>query len=116
MVQHALLALLDFYHQGKLSLIEVVQKTSNGVAELYRIKERGFIREGYYADLVLIDLCKSNVVREDNLLYKCNWSPFLFHEFKSSIDTVFVNGDVSFKNNEICANSSGHRLKFEKIR
>ena len=116
MVQHALLALLDFYHQGKLSLKEIVQKTSNGVAELYRIKERGYIREGYYADLVLIDLSKSNVVREDNLLYKCNWSPFLFHEFKSSIDTVFINGDIAYTKNEICASSSGHRLKFEKIR
>ena len=116
MVQHALLALLDFYHQGKLSLNEVVQKTSNGVAELYRIKERGFIREGYFADLVLVDLKKSNVVREENLLYKCNWSPFLFHEFKSSIDTVIINGEISFTKNKICASSSGYRLKFEKIR
>lgn len=116
MVQHALLALLNLYHQDKLTLQEVVRKSSNGVADVYRIKERGYIREGYYADLVLIDLDKKYKVSEENIKSKCGWSPFLNYTFNTSINRVFVNGHLAFSENEVVAGQFGKRLKFEKIR
>lgn len=116
MVQHALLALLEFYHKGKLTLQEIVQKSSNGVADLYRVKERGYIREGYYADLVLVDLNQPYRVLDSNINYKCEWSPFLDYTFASSIHSVFVNGHKVFSLNGINSVSYGSRLKFEKIR
>lgn len=116
MVQHALQAALEFYFNGKLTLNQVVQKTSNSVADLYRIKDRGYIREGYYADLVLVDLNRPYKVTEENINYKCQWSPFLGSTFNSSIDTVFVNGSNAYTNQKLMTLTSGKRLKFEKIR
>jgi dihydroorotase len=116
MVQHALLALLEFYSRGELSLVDVVKKSSNGVADLYRIKERGYIREGYFADLVLVDLNKKYRVTEENIKYKCSWSPFLDYTFHASINSVFVNGQIAFNDDVVIANQCGKRLKFEKIR
>jgi dihydroorotase len=116
MVQHALLAVLEFYFKGQLTLSQVVQKTSNGVADLYRIKDRGYIREGYFADLVLVDLTRPYKVTESNINYKCHWSPFLSYTFSSSIDTVFVNGVKAYSNQKLNTNLSGKRIKFEKIR
>lgn len=116
MVQHALLALLELYHNGKLTLQDIVQKSSNGVAELYRIKDRGYVREGYYADLVLVDLHSKYKVAEDNIKSKCGWSPFVDYTFNSSIKRVLVNGNSVFVEDEVIANQSGKRLKFEKIR
>jgi dihydroorotase len=116
MVQHALLAVLEFYFKGKLTLNQVVHKTSNGVADLYRIKDRGFIREGYFADLVLVDLRNPYKVTESNINYKCYWSPFLNYTFSSSIDTVFVNGIKAYSNQSLITELPGKRLKFEKIR
>lgn len=116
MVQHALLALLELHFKGKLTLTDVVKKSSNGVADLYRIKERGYIREGYYADLVLVDLNKKFKVTEDNIKYKCKWSPFLDYTFNASIDRVFVNGQTAYAENEVNTSQTGKRLKFEKIR
>jgi dihydroorotase len=116
MVQHALLALLEFYFRGELSLLDVVKKSSNGVADLYRIKERGYIREGYFADLVLVDLNKKYRVTEENIKYKCSWSPFLDYTFHASINSVFVNGQIVFNDDVVIASQCGKRLKFEKIR
>jgi dihydroorotase len=116
MVQHALLAVLEFYFKGELTLNQVVQKTSNAVADLYRIKDRGFIREGYYADLVLVDLNNPYKVTESNINYKCDWSPFLSYTFSSSINTVFVNGNKVYSNQLLTTEISGKRLKFEKVR
>jgi len=116
MVQHALQAVLEFYFKGKLTLNQVVQKTSNSVADLYRIKDRGYIREGYYADLVLVDLNRPFKVTEENINYKCQWSPFLGYTFNSSIDTVFVNGRKAYSNQSLTTEILGKRLKFEKIR
>ena len=116
MVQHALLAVLELYFKGVLTLNQVVQKTSNGVADLYRIKDRGFIREGYYADLVLVDLDSPYKVTESNINYKCNWSPFLSYTFSSTINTVFVNGNKTYSNQNLISEIPGKRLKFEKIR
>jgi dihydroorotase len=116
MVQHALLAVLELYFKGELTLNQVVTKTSNGVADLYRIKDRGFIREGYYADLVLVDLKNSYKVIESNINYKCQWSPFLHYTFSSSINSVFVNGNKAYSNQNLIPEIPGKRLKFEKIR
>lgn len=116
MVQHALLALLEYYFKGQLTLEEIVKKSSNSVADIYRIKDRGYIREGYYADLVLVDLNQPFKVLDSNINYKCGWSPFLSYTFNSSIHSVFVNGHKAFSEGELCTNSCGQRLKFEKIR
>lgn len=116
MVQHALIAMLELFQHGQLTLQDVVKKSSNGVADLYRIKERGYIREGYYADLVLVDLRKKYKVTEGNIQYKCGWSPFLDYTFNTSINRVFVNGQTAHVGDKLVASQSGMRLKFEKIR
>jgi dihydroorotase len=112
LVQHSLVALLDLYHQGKISLERIVEKASHNVATLFRIEKRGFIREGYFADLVLVDLKKPNSVDKSNLLYKCGWSPFEGHTFKSSIHTTFVNGTIVYSNGKVTPNVRGQRLTF----
>lgn len=116
MVQHALLALFELYFRDQLTLTDVVKKSSNAVADLYRIKERGYIREGYYADLVLVDLNTKYKVKEDNIKYKCKWSPFLDYTFNASINRVFVNGQTAYVEDKLNTSQSGKRLKFEKIR
>jgi dihydroorotase len=116
MVQHALPVLLEMYHQHKISLQKIVEKTSHNVAELYRIKERGHIREGYYADLVLIDLNDQNFVSTESLRYHCRWSPLVGYSFRSKISKVMVNGHFVFDNGKIEKSPIGHRLKFEKER
>ena len=116
LVQHALPVLLELYHQGKISLQQIVEKTSHHVAEIYRIKERGYIREGYYADLVLLDIKNSWQVTSTNLLYKCKWSPFDGYTFKSKIIKTIVNGQLVYDSGTIRETQKGKRLKFEKIR
>lgn len=116
LVQHALPAMFELYHQGKISLEKIAEKMSHNVAEIYRIKERGYIREGYYADLVLVDLDNPWEVNNKNLLYKCNWSPFLGQVFSSKITHTFVNGNLVYADGEIADDSKGQRLKFEKLR
>ncbi len=112
LVQHSIQAMLDFYHDKKISLETIVQKMSHNVAELFRIKERGYIREGYYADLVLVNLNKPYTVTKENLLYKCGWSPFEGHTFKSSIEKTFVNGHLVFDNGKFDESKLGQRLLF----
>jgi dihydroorotase len=116
LVQHALQAMLELYHQGKISLEKIVEKMCHNVAEIYRIKERGYIREGYYADLVLLDINNEWEVTQQNLLYKCNWSPFLGQVFKSRVTHTFVNGNLVFANSNFVEGLKGKRLKFDKIR
>lgn len=116
LVQHALPAMLELYHQGKIGLEKIAEKMSHNVAEIYRIKERGYIREGYYADLVLVDLHNPWEVNNYKLRYKCNWSPFLGQVFSSKITHTFVNGKLVYADGEIVDDSKGQRLKFEKLR
>ncbi|WP_269683974.1 dihydroorotase [Flavobacterium lacustre] len=116
LVQHGLLAILELFHRGEIPLEKVVEKMSHNVAEIYRIKERGYIREGYFADLVLVDLNKQQEVSENSLLYKCNWSPFLGQVFKSSINSTFVNGNLVYEKGLVQTDIKGKRLRFEKIR
>ena len=116
MVQHALPAMLEFYHEGKISLEKIAEKMSHHVAEIYRIKERGYIREGYYADLVLVDLNQKWQVTPENILYKCQWSPFENQSFKSKIVKTFVNGNLVYDDGIINEGKQGERLLFSKIR
>jgi dihydroorotase len=114
LVQHALIAMIELYHQGKISLEKIVQKMAHQVAEMFEIDRRGFIREGYYADLVLVDLNKSTFVDKPSLLYKCGWSPFEDFTFKSSIHSTIVNGNIVYENNKVNDVYKGMRLKFNR--
>ena len=116
LVQHALPVLFELYHQNKISLQEIVQKTSHNVAEVYCIKDRGYIREGYYADLVLVDLNKNWVASQQTILYKCGWSPFTDYQFKSKIISTFVNGVHVYNNGVFNDTVYGKRLMFNKER
>jgi len=108
--------MLEFFHQGKISIEKIVEKMSHNVAEIYRIKERGYIREGYFADLVLLDLNRDWKVSLENTLYKCQWSPFNNQIFKSSINKTFVNGNMVYDRGLFNETHKGHRLQFEKFR
>ncbi|RPG39567.1 MAG: dihydroorotase [Gammaproteobacteria bacterium TMED186] len=101
LVQHELQILMDFYNEGILSLETIVEKTSHNVAKRFQVKDRGYIREGYYADLAILDINKSYTVSEENILYKCGWSPFAGKTFNSSIYMTIVNGHIAFQDNQI---------------
>ena len=116
LVQHALPVMLELYHQGKISIEKIVEKMSHHVAEIYRIKERGYIREGYYADLILVDLNNEWGVTPENILYKCHWSPFGNQCFKSNIIKTFVNGNLVYDQGKFHENIKGKRLNFSKTR
>lgn len=116
LVQHALPVMLELFHQGKISLEKIVEKMCHNVSLIYKIKERGFIREGYFADLVLVDINNSWKVTSDNILYKCKWSPFEHQVFKSKIMKTFVNGTMVFNDGNFDESKNGMRLKFSKIR
>lgn len=116
LVQHALATLLELYHQEKMSLEKIVEKTSHNVAETYRMIDRGYIREGYFADLVLVDVNKPWEVNSGNILYKCGWSPFENQTFKSKISKTFVNGNLVYNAGIFDESKNGFRLKFSKIR
>ena len=112
LVQHSILAMLDFYHSKKITLDKIVEKMSHNVADLFRIEKRGYIREGYFADLVLVNLNKPQTVSKQNILYKCGWSPFEGHTFKSSIEKTFVNGHLVYDNGKFDESKFGSRLLF----
>jgi dihydroorotase len=116
LVQHALPAMLELVHNGKISIEKLVEKMCHHVAEIYRIKDRGYVREGYYADLVLLDLDETWKVSPKNIFYKCQWSPFENQYFKSKIVKTFVNGNIAYDNGVINQNTLGKRLQFSKIR
>jgi dihydroorotase len=115
LVQHGLQILMDFYHQDILSLETIVEKTSHNVAKRFQIKDRGYVREGYYADLAILDIDKSYTVSEENILYKCGWSPFSGKTFNSSIFMTIVNGYVAFKDGQVSENLPfGMQIEFDR--
>ncbi len=114
LVQHALPAMLEFYHQGKISLEKIVEKMCHNPAILFEIEKRGYIRKGYKADLVLVDLNNPWTVQKDNILYKCGWSPFEGTTFKSRVTHTFVNGRLAYKNFKVYDNVRGERLSFDR--
>ncbi|MGB2087213.1 MAG: hypothetical protein ACPHVL_01120 [Psychroflexus salarius] len=116
LVQHALVALLEFYHQGVFSLETIVNKSAHKVADLYRLRNRGYLKEGCYADLCLVNLNKPWKVIDANSFYKCGWTPFVNTSFKSQIETTFVNGIIVYNNGHFNTSTKGNRLMFEKDR
>jgi dihydroorotase len=114
LVQHSLNAMLEFHKQGKISLETIVQKMCHNVAEMFEIDRRGFIREGYFADLVLVDLNMNYKVSKENILYKCAWSPFEGQIFHSEVRHTFVNGNHVYNNGSFDESSKGLRLQFNR--
>ena len=112
LVQHSLQAMLQFHAQGKISMEKIVQKMCHNVADLFRIEKRGYIREGYFADLVLVNLNKPYTVNKQYLLYKCGWSPFEGVTFDTSIEKTFVNGQLVCDNGKFDESKKGKRLHF----
>jgi dihydroorotase len=112
LVQHSLVAMLEMSRKGFISVEKVIQKMCHAPADLFRIDRRGYIREGYFADLVLVDPNQSWMVSSENILYKCGWSPFEGVEFSHSVVSTFVNGELVFDNGEIKNNVLGSRLGF----
>lgn len=112
LVQEALIALFEKAKEGVISIEKVIEKTAHAPAILFEIEKRGFIREGYFADIVLVNPLKKRRVEKSNILYKCGWSPFEGIEFSHSIDKTFVNGQLVFSEGKIIEGSNGQRLKF----
>ena len=112
LVQHALLSLMEHYHDKKISIEKIAEKTSHALSECFGIPDRGYIREGCFADLVLINPNKEYKVTPSNILYKCKWSPFEDYTFRSTIEKTFVNGNLVFDNNEFDESNKGQRLAF----
>lgn len=112
LVQHSLLLMLSYYKQGRLPLEKVVQKMSHAVADCFNIKERGYIREGYFADLVLVDFEKETAVSKETILYKCGWSPFEGTTFPAAITHTFVNGNLVYGAGVWDESVKGQRLLF----
>ena len=116
LVQHALLVLFDLAARGEISHDLIVDRACHAPADLFGVRERGYVREGWYADLVIVDPEKPFKVEKSNLLCKCHWSPFEGHEFSSTIDTTIVNGEVVYRDGELTKNIAGQRLEFNRAR
>ncbi len=114
LVQHALLAMLEATHHGILSLEKLVEKMCHNPAILFQIEKRGFIKKGYYADLVLVDLESPQVVTNDSILYKCGWSPFEGSTFNSEITHTFVNGNLMYHQGKFDDENKGMQLTFNR--
>lgn len=112
LVQHSLVAMLEFAHKGVMQPWQVIDKMCHAPADVFRISKRGYIREGYFADLVLVDPQTSWTVSEENLLYKCGWSPFTGMTFHSKVTHTFVNGNLVFENGQFNDQYKGERLRF----
>lgn len=112
LVQHSLQAMLDLYHNGAFSLETLTEKMCHAPARLFGIKKRGAIEKGFYADLVLADLKKPQIIAPGNILYKCGWSPFEGHRFRSTVTHTFVNGKLVFENGKVFGNRNAQALTF----
>jgi dihydroorotase len=114
LVQHSLVAMLEFHQHGKIALEKIVEKMSHHPAILFQIEKRGFIREGFYADLVLVDLNKPWTVAKENILAHCGWSPFEGQQFSSSVLKTWVSGKLVYADGKIIEGDSGMRLQFSR--
>jgi dihydroorotase len=114
LVQHTLQAMIECHKQGKISLEKLVEKMCHNPAKLFNIEKRGFVKKGYYADLVLVDLNSKETVSKDNILYKCGWSPFEGTTFNSSISHTFVNGNLIYNQGKFNDIIKGKRLTFNR--
>ncbi|MDY3525351.1 dihydroorotase [Riemerella anatipestifer] len=114
LVQHSLQTMLEYHKKGKISLETIVEKMCHNPAIIFQIEKRGFIREGYKADLVLVDLNAEQTVSKENILYHCGWSPLEGETFHSKITHTFVNGHLAYHNGEVSATKHGERLLFDR--
>ena len=114
LVQHAVVAMFEAFHQGKISIEKIVEKMAHNPAKIFKIEKRGFLKEGYYADMVLINPAKPWSVKKENILSKCGWSPFEGTNFKSRITHTFVNGQLVFHNSKVKEIKAGQRLLFNR--
>jgi len=114
LVQHSLVALLEMYHQGKISLERIVEKACHNPAILFQIDRRGYLREGYYADLVLVNLDEPWEVKKENILYKCGWSPFEGQQFQARVRQTFVSGHLTYSEGKFDETQRGLRLRFNR--
>jgi len=114
LVQHSLVAMLEAHRKGKISLEIIVEKMCHAPADCFKVEKRGYIREGYAADLVLVDLNKPWKVEKKNVMYKCGWSPFEGDEFNSKVTHTFVNGNLVYKHGIFDESVKGQRLKFNR--
>ncbi len=114
LVQHSLVAMLEFYHRGELSLEKIVEKMCHAPADCFQVEKRGYIRPGYFADLVVVDIDKSWKVSKENTYYKVGWSPFDGKEFKSQVLKTFVNGSLVYDEGKFDENYRGLRLSFDR--
>ncbi|HET7119081.1 MAG TPA: dihydroorotase [Hanamia sp.] len=115
LVQHPLLIMLSYYKEGRISLEKIAEKMSHAVADCFRIKDRGYIREGYFADLVVVDLNQSTTVKKEDLLYKCGWSPLEGATFSAAIFQTFVNGNLVYNNSIYGNNAWDESIKGERL-
>jgi dihydroorotase len=106
--------LLEMSQEGVLSLAQIAEKTAHHVAECFQIQDRGYIREGYWADLAIVDLQKSQEVTKSSLEYQCGWSPLEGHTFPSSITHTFVSGHLAYANGQFDLSKKGERLLFNR--
>ena len=104
--------MLDFYHQGKISLEKIVEKMCHAPAICFNIEKRGFLREGYHADIAIIDINTPYTIQSENILYKCGWSPLEGKTFKGKVTHTFVNGHLVFENGLFNESQKGQRLLF----
>ena len=116
LVQHALLVLFDLAYDGQIALQTIVQKTSHSVADIFGVVDRGYVREGYFADLVIVDPRAAYKVSSANLLCKCHWSPFDGHTFRSSVHTTIVNGTIAYQHGELTGRIVGQKMEFNRAR
>ncbi|MFT3908922.1 MAG: dihydroorotase [Ferruginibacter sp.] len=114
LVQHALSLMLYYHGFGYISLEKIAEKMSHAVADCFNIKDRGYIREGYFADLVVADLNKSHIVTQENILYKCGWSPLLNFKFPAVITNTMINGNMVYENGNIIESHTGKRILFNR--
>lgn len=114
LVQHALVAMIEAYHKGKISLEKIAEKMCHNPAILFQIEKRGYIRPGYYADLAIVDINSPWTVTKDNILYKCGWSPFENTTFTSRISHTFLNGNLVYKNFKVLDVKAAKRLTFNR--
>ena len=113
LIQHTLNVMLEFYQQGKITLERIVEKMCHAPAECFRIRDRGFVEEGNWADLIIVDLEKEWTVQKSNVHYKCNWSPFENHTFKGNVDATIVSGHLAYENGEFFEGKKGERMQFD---
>ena len=114
LVQHAVVAMFEAHHQGKISVEKIVEKMCHNPAKIFKIEKRGFIREGFYADLAIVNTHLPWNVKKENILYKCGWSPFEGYNFKSRVTHTFVNGKLVYQNGKVKEVKVGQRLLFER--